>query len=129
MFANMKVAVRLALGFGVLIVLLLLQSMMTLQSMGNIFQDTLTITEDRYVKVRLALDGEQNAMEIGRNVRSILIASSDAEIEQLKLPPAFAAELHSVIAPGTTLVVAQEPLGAQSTGPQLTVLSAAGAGR
>jgi hypothetical protein len=52
-----------------------------------------------------------------------------AEIEQLKLPPAFAAELHSVIAPGTTLVVAQEPLGAQSTGPQLTVLSAAGAGR
>jgi len=50
-------------------------------------------------------------------------------IEQLRLPPAFAAELHSVIAPGTTLVVIQGPLGAQSTGPQLTVLSAAGAGR
>ena len=50
-----------------------------------------------------------------------------AGIEQLKLPPAFAAELRSVIAPGTTLVVTQEPLGAQSTGPQMTVLAAAGA--
>lgn len=51
------------------------------------------------------------------------------EIEQLKLPPAFAAALRSVIAPGTTLVVAQGSLAAQSTGPQLTVLSAAGSGR
>lgn len=51
------------------------------------------------------------------------------EIEQLKLPPAFAAQMRSVLAPGTTLVVTQASLSAQSTGLQTTVLAAAGAAR
>jgi hypothetical protein len=46
-------------------------------------------------------------------------------IEQLKLPPAFTANLHSVIAPGTTLVITQASLSQRSTGPQTTVLAAA----
>ena len=47
------------------------------------------------------------------------------DIEQLRLPPAFAAEMRSVLAPGTTLVVTQESLTPQSTGLQTTVLAAA----
>lgn len=50
-------------------------------------------------------------------------------IEQLKLPPEFAANLRSVIAPGTTLVVTRDALTPQSSGPQTTVLAAAGASR
>jgi hypothetical protein len=47
-----------------------------------------------------------------------------AGIQQLKLPPAFTQHLYSVIAPGTTLVVTQAPLGPQSTGPQTVVMDA-----
>ena len=52
--------------------------------------------------------------------------SGGGGMEQLRLPPAFTANLHSVIAPGTTLVVTQASLSQQSTGPQITVLAAAG---
>ncbi|HET9458455.1 MAG TPA: L,D-transpeptidase [Sphingomicrobium sp.] len=55
--------------------------------------------------------------------------ADSAPIKQLKLPPAFAAQMRSVLAPGTTLVVTPDPLGAASTGPQLTVLAAAEAPR
>ena len=51
--------------------------------------------------------------------------SGGGGMEQLRLPPAFTANLHSVIAPGTTLVVTQGSLSQQSTGPQITVLAAA----
>jgi lipoprotein-anchoring transpeptidase ErfK/SrfK len=55
--------------------------------------------------------------------------ADSAPIQQLRLPPAFAAQMRSVLAPGTTLVVTPDPLGPGSTGPQLTVLAAAGAPR
>ena len=46
-------------------------------------------------------------------------------IEQLKLPPAFAAQLRSMLAPGTTLVITRASLGPQTTGVPLTVMAAA----
>ena len=49
-----------------------------------------------------------------------------SEIEQLKLPPAFASDLRSVLAPGTTLVVTKDSLSPQSTGVGTTVLAADG---
>jgi hypothetical protein len=48
-----------------------------------------------------------------------------SEIEQLKLPPAFAADLRSVLAPGTTLVVTEASLSPHSTGVGTTVLASA----
>lgn len=53
--------------------------------------------------------------------------SGGAAIEQLQLPPAFAAQVHSVLAPGTTLVITAAPLTSQSTGGQTTIIAAAGA--
>lgn len=61
------------------------------------------------------------AVEVGGS------AGSGGGMEQLKLPPAFAANLHSVMAPGTTLVITQASLSQQSTGPQTTVLAGVGA--
>jgi hypothetical protein len=54
-------------------------------------------------------------------------AAGGSGIEQLKLPPAFAADLRSILAPGTTLVVTPASLGQQTTGIQATVLDANGA--
>ena len=53
-------------------------------------------------------------------------SGADTEVEQLKLPPAFAAQMRSILAPGTTLVITQAPLGPQSTGVQTTILAASG---
>lgn len=49
-----------------------------------------------------------------------------SEIEQLKLPPTFAADLRSILAPGTTLVITPASLGQQTTGVQAMVLDANG---
>lgn len=53
-------------------------------------------------------------------------ASSD-DVEQMRLPPAFAADLRSVIVPGTTLVVTQDSITSRSTGSRATVLDASDA--
>jgi hypothetical protein len=45
-------------------------------------------------------------------------------VEQLKLPPEFGAAIRSVILPGTTLVVTEESVNQQSTGPKATLLDA-----
>lgn len=55
--------------------------------------------------------------------------TDSAPVQQLKLPPAFAAQMRSVLAPGTTLVVTPDPLGSGSAGAQTTILAAAGAPR
>lgn len=55
--------------------------------------------------------------------------ADSAPVQQLKLPPAFAAQMRSVLAPGTTLVVTPDPLGSGSAGTQTTILAAAGAPR
>jgi len=50
-------------------------------------------------------------------------------LEQLSLPPAFAAELRSVLAPGSTLVVTPDPISPQSTRVPLTIVASSGAPR
>jgi hypothetical protein len=49
---------------------------------------------------------------------------STERVEQMRLPAAFVAEMRSVIAPGTTVLVTQAAVDASSTGPQATVLDA-----
>ena len=84
MFGNMKVATRLALGFGIVLALLLIQSVITLQRMEAMNVQTKIITDDRYVKVMLAQNMIQSTLDNGRMVRNIVLATTDAEIEQHK---------------------------------------------
>jgi len=49
---------------------------------------------------------------------------STERVEQMHLPAAFVADMHSVIAPGTTVLVTQASVGPGSTGQQTTVLDA-----
>lgn len=50
-------------------------------------------------------------------------------IQQFRLSSAFAAQMRTVLSPGTTLVVTPDPLGSGSTGAMTTVLDAPGAPR
>jgi hypothetical protein len=57
----------------------------------------------------------------GPNSTDPSLAESDG-IEHLKLPNEFSAAIRSVIMPGTTLVVTDQPLTPQSTGDKATLL-------
>jgi len=72
MFANMKVAVRLALGFGAVVILLLVLSTICLQRMAAMDEDRDLMMEDRYPKVILANDAARRTLDNGRQVRSML---------------------------------------------------------
>ena len=84
MFANMKVAVRLALGFGAVVILLLVLSTICLQRMAAMDEDRDLMMEDRYPKVILANDAARRTLDNGRQVRSMLLATSDEEREKYK---------------------------------------------
>jgi hypothetical protein len=49
---------------------------------------------------------------------------STERVEQMHLPAAFVANMRSVIAPGTTVLVTQASVSGTSTGQQTTVLDA-----
>ena len=49
---------------------------------------------------------------------------STERVEQMHLPAPFVADMRSVIAPGTTVLVTQASVGQGSTGQQATVLDA-----
>ncbi|MGB9988744.1 methyl-accepting chemotaxis protein [Massilia sp. SM-13] len=81
MLKNLKIGVRLGLGFGALILLLLALGVLTLQRMEAIDAATIEMAEDSYPKVAMAKDMERLSAENGAHMSSILLAASDAEGE------------------------------------------------
>ena len=84
MFANMKVAVRLAIGFGAVVVLLLALSAVSLNSMAALNHDVSLLMDDRYPKVMLANEAATLTIDNGRQVRSMMLATSNEERERYK---------------------------------------------
>ncbi|MET0267065.1 MAG: methyl-accepting chemotaxis protein [Duganella sp.] len=84
MFSNMKVATRLALGFGAVVALLLALSTVTLTRMAAMDSDMDLIMEDRYPKVVLAKEASALVLDNGRQVRSMLLATSAEEREKYR---------------------------------------------
>lgn len=84
MFKNMRIATRLALGFGIVLVLLVAQSLASLNKMRDMNEQTVLITADRYVKVKHAADIIQNTIDNGRLVRNVLLAANESEINGYK---------------------------------------------
>ncbi len=84
MFANMKVAVRLAIGFGAVVVLLLALSAVSLTRMAAMDHDMDLLMEDRYPKVMMANEAATRTIDNGRQVRSMMLATSDAERDKYK---------------------------------------------
>ncbi|AKJ27674.1 HAMP domain-containing methyl-accepting chemotaxis protein [Caldimonas brevitalea] len=84
MFNNLKVATRLAIGFGLVIALLALMSFLGLTKLEAINHGLEIVVKDRVPKVIEATEITRNTVDNGRALPSILLASSDAEVEQLK---------------------------------------------
>ena len=84
MFQNMKVATRLALGFGVVVVLLLILSIISVLRLGTLNDSTKQIVDDRYPKVVLSTEAIKLTVDNGRQLRSMFLVSSDTEREKFK---------------------------------------------
>ncbi|TFW14911.1 methyl-accepting chemotaxis protein [Duganella callida] len=84
MFANMRVATRLGLGFGAVVVLLLVLSVVSVVRLAAINDGMQLIMEDRYPKVLLSNEAIKLTIDNGRILRSMLLATSDAERDKFK---------------------------------------------
>ena len=81
MFANMKVATRLGLSFGAVVMLLLAISVLSVVRLASVNDAATTITDQAYPRVKAGVEINQSLLEDGRTVRNMLLAGSDAEAE------------------------------------------------
>ncbi|HEX7638157.1 MAG TPA: methyl-accepting chemotaxis protein, partial [Burkholderiaceae bacterium] len=82
MFSNLKVGTRLALGFGTLVLLLLLISVTSVLRLSTVRQSSQVITDQLYPKVALSADIVRDALKDGRYVRDMLLAATDADADK-----------------------------------------------
>jgi methyl-accepting chemotaxis protein len=88
---NLKIGIRLGLGFGAVLLLLVAIAMLGINRMSSMNDATQNITDDAYPKVVLAKDLIRDAVDIPRQMRGMLLTSDAAEhqryrkqIEQLR---------------------------------------------
>ncbi len=74
MLKNLKIGIRLGLGFGAVLLLLLAIAMLAISRMAAMDQNTSDITADAYPKVVLAKDLIRDAVDIPRQMRGLLLA-------------------------------------------------------
>lgn len=84
MLSNMKVATRLAIGFGVVIALLILLSALSIQRLGAINDATRQIVTDRVPKSVLAQDQLRRTIDNGRKARAMVLAADDEEAQKIR---------------------------------------------
>ena len=84
MLSNLKLAARLGLGFGIVVVLLLLVSVLSIQRLEAVNANTRLIVEDRYVKVSQMSDTISRTFDNGRQLRNMLLFHGDAEMAQFR---------------------------------------------
>jgi len=84
MFSNMKVAMRLGLGFGCVVVLLLVLSLLSITRMSSVNDVTSNNMHSLYPKITIAHTLIQNTLEAGVNLRGMLQAESVAEADRLR---------------------------------------------
>jgi len=84
MFGNMKVATRLALGFGIVIVLLFVLSAVSITRLETVNDSLTELADDRYPKTVMTNDVLERSLDDGRQLRSILLAYDAAEAGQYK---------------------------------------------
>ena len=76
MFKNMKISLRLSLGFGLLITLLLAVAYLGLSGMAKMNREVDLMVNDRYVKVALAAQINQEVNNIARYMRNAIISET-----------------------------------------------------
>ncbi|ARP96519.1 methyl-accepting chemotaxis protein [Bordetella genomosp. 13] len=81
MFGNMKVATRLSLGFGIVIMLLLGIAALSLVRLNDVNDALTDVTQDRYPKIVLANQGLQASIDDGQQYLGLIAADDPADVE------------------------------------------------
>jgi len=81
---NMRVATKLGLGFGLVILLLAMIVMTAIINMGNMSAKTQEIVSDRYAKVAIVNAVAKVTLDNGRTIRNILLVNDPEQIEKYK---------------------------------------------
>jgi len=79
---NLKIGIRLGLGFGAVLLLLLAIVLLGIDRMASMNRDTVEITANAYPKVLLAKDLIRDAADVPRQMRGMLLAVDEAEVER-----------------------------------------------
>jgi len=84
MFGKMSVATRLGLGFGAVVILLLVLSVVSVMRMATLNDGVKVIVDNRYPKVVMSNDMIRLSIDNGRQLRSMLLTSNDEEREKFQ---------------------------------------------
>ncbi|WP_426993177.1 methyl-accepting chemotaxis protein [Methylomonas sp. CM2] len=84
MFNNMKIAVKLGLSFGVVLLLLGAIVWVGIANMGNLAETTRSIVEEDFVKVKYASDMVENTLDNGRLMRNMLLTDDESKLQEMK---------------------------------------------
>lgn len=79
MFKDMRVASKLALGFGIVIAMLVAVILIGIVNMGKIDAASTEIVSDRYPKVRNSMEMQRNTLNVGRLMRNLLLADDQTQ--------------------------------------------------
>ena len=78
MFNNLKIGVRLGLGFGVVLALLLIISITSISRIANLNENTQLIVDDRMPKIELAMEVQENTLIMARAIRNLILSTDKA---------------------------------------------------
>lgn len=115
MFANMKVATQLALGFGLMMILMVLVAVLGLARMNDLNDGMRQVGEERWPRSRMALEIVAYSTAIGLGVRDMMLAEKPEEVSLHK---------EKVLETRRTLAGIIETLNSQVKSPQAKALVA-----
>ena len=108
MLKNLKIGIRLGLGFGAVLLLLLAIAQLAMDRMAAMNAATAYITADAYPKVVIAKDLIRDTVDLPRQMRGMLLTSDEAQTEHYrKLIERLRADTNARIADLTKLVASE----------------------
>ena len=90
MFKDLSISKRLIIGFGLLIMILIVTNLMAMKRMAETMDNMDLLVNERVLKIKEANNINERTLSIGRSLRGILIADSREEREAIK------AEIHKL---------------------------------
>ena len=82
MFKNMKIGMRLGLGFGIVLILLAVIAFIGITRLGSINEGLSDVINDKYPKTVMAGDIKDNINQIARSMRNMLLMDDKAKVQK-----------------------------------------------
>ncbi|MEI7612422.1 MAG: MCP four helix bundle domain-containing protein, partial [Betaproteobacteria bacterium] len=95
MFKNLKIGVRLGIGFGIVLLLLIIISGVSIERLGKLNDNTINIVDDRMPKIEMSMEIIENTLIMARAIRSMIL-SHDKAFEKAQLEVAMNARKRNV---------------------------------